>query len=84
MTSKQAIDIFKEKYLQRNPIGYWIDGENVILNTYPSLGLGYSEVCQYIVFADGNIPSTNPVRNEVIMNMPMKRITQLIEIIILL
>lgn len=74
MTSKQAIDIFKEKYLQRNPIGYWIDGENVILNTSPSLGLGYSEVCQYIVFADGNIQSTNPVRSEVILNMPMQKI----------
>ena len=52
MTSKQAIDIFKEKYPHKKPIGYWIDGENVILNTSPSLGLGYSEVCQYIVFAD--------------------------------
>ena len=74
MTSKQAIDIFKEKYLQRNPIGYWIDGENVILNTSPSLGLGYSEVCQYIVFADGKIQPTNPVRSEVILNMPMQKI----------
>ena len=55
MTSKQAIDIFKE-------------------NTSPSLGLGYSEVCQYIVFADGKIQPTNPVRSEVILNTPMKRI----------
>ena len=53
---------------------HWIDGENVILNTSPSLGLGYSEVCQYIVFADGKIQPTNPVRSEVILNMPMKRI----------
>lgn len=74
MTSKQAIDIFKEKYPHKKPIGYWIDGENVILNTSPSLGLGYSEVCQYIVFADGKIQPTNPVRSEVILNMPMKRI----------
>ena len=37
MTSKQAIDIFKEKYPHKKPIGYWIDGENVILNTSPSL-----------------------------------------------
>ena len=58
MTSKQAIDIFKEKYPHKKPIGYWIDGENVILNTSPSLGLGYSEVCQYIVFADGKIQPT--------------------------
>ena len=84
MTSKQAIDIFKEKYPHKKPIGYWIDGENVILNTSPSLGLGYStspslglgysEVCQYIVFADGKIQPTNPVRSEVILNTPMKRI----------
>ena len=26
MTSKQAIDIFKEKYPHKKPIGYWIDG----------------------------------------------------------
>ena len=58
MTSKQAIDIFKEKYP----------------HTSPSLGLGYSEVCQYIVFADGKIQPTNPVRSEVILNTPMKRI----------
>ena len=51
-----------------------IDGENVILNTSPSLGLGYSEVCQYIVFADGKIQPTNPVRSEVILNMPMQKI----------
>ena len=68
MTSKQAIDIFKEKYPHKKPIGYWIDG------TSPSLGLGYSEVCQYIVFADGKIQPTNPVRSEVILNTPMKRI----------
>ena len=64
MTSKQAIDIFKEKYPHKKPIGY----------TSPSLGLGYSEVCQYIVFADGKIQPTNPVRSEVILNTPMKRI----------
>ena len=63
MTSKQAIDIFKEKYPHKKPIG-----------TSPSLGLGYSEVCQYIVFADGKIQPTNPVRSEVILNTPMKRI----------
>ena len=40
MTSKQAIDIFKGKYPHKKPIGYWLDGENVILNTSPSLGLG--------------------------------------------
>lgn len=74
MTSKQAIDTFKKKYPDKKPIGYWIDGENVILNIAPSLGRGCSEVCQYIVFENGEIQATNPMRSEVIINTPMKLI----------
>lgn len=74
MTSKQAIEAFKKKYPNKKPIGYWIDGSNVILNIAPSRGRGYSEVCQYIVFENGEIQATNPMLNEVIINTPMKRI----------
>ena len=74
MTSRQAIEVFKKKYPNKKPIGYWINGENVILNIAPSLGRGYSEVCQYIVFENGEIQASNPMQNEVIINTPMKRI----------
>lgn len=74
MTSKQAIELFKKKYPNKKPIGFWIDRTNVIINTAPSFGHGYSEVCQYIVFDNGEIQATNPMHSEVIINTPMKRI----------
>lgn len=74
MTSMQAIEIFKKNYPNKKPIGYWIDRTNVILNIAPSVGRGYSEVCQYIVFENGEIQATNPMRSEVIINTPMERI----------
>ena len=74
MTLQRAIDIFKKKCPTKQPIGYWIDETNVVFNIKPEYGKGYDEICQYVVFENGNVMPTNPLRSPVILEKPMKRL----------
>ena len=72
MTVANAIDIFKKKYPDKKPNGYWKDGDSFILNTDLVYGAGYSgEICQYIVSPNGRVQPTNPMRSEIIIDIPM-------------
>lgn len=71
MTAKEAIAIFKSRCPDFKITGYWEDGDNIILNTSPMYNKEAEEVCQFIVFSNGVIQGTNPLRNEVIIDQPM-------------
>lgn len=72
MTLVNAIDIFKQKYSDKKPNGYWKYGDGFILNTDSVYGAGYSgEICQYIVLPNGSVQPTNPMRSEIIIDVPM-------------
>lgn len=74
MTLQNAIKIFNKKCPDLEPVGYWNDSPNIILATRPTRGADISEVCQYIVFQDGRVQGTNPLRSDVILETPMKKI----------
>lgn len=71
MTAKEAIAIFKSRCPDFKVTGYWEDGDKIIVNTAPLYNKEAEEVCQYIVFSNGVIQGTNPLRNEVIIDQPM-------------
>lgn len=74
MDRKEAVTIFKARCPSKKIIGYWEDGDNIIFNTAPEYGGEAAEVCQFIVFPNGKIQGTNPLRSEVILDRPMKRL----------
>lgn len=76
MTAKEAIAIFKSRCPDFKVTGYWEDGDNIIVNTAPLYNKEAEEVCQYIVFSNGIIQATNPLRSEVIIDKPMRLVTE--------
>lgn len=70
----KALSVLKLKYPDRKPIGYWEDGDNVIINTKPQMGPGAAEVCQFVVRPDGTVYGTNPAQCHVICVQPMKKL----------
>lgn len=74
MTIEEAIQFFKKAYPDKEPIGYWEDGNQIVLNVRPQLGHGFTEVCQYVVKSDGTVCGTNPIASPVIGMQKMKKL----------
>ena len=74
MTVEEAKRFFKEVYPDKEPIGYWEDGNQIVLNVKPQLGHGFTEVCQYVVKPDGTVYGTNPIASPVIGTQKMKNL----------
>lgn len=73
MTLENAINEFKKEYGERKITGYWENGDSYILNTLPMYGEDIPEVCQFRITKDGIYP-TNPVRDPIIMDKPMRKV----------
>ena len=75
MTVDQAIGHLHSKYPDLSPIGYWEDGDSIILNTKPVYGPGCDEVCLYEVLPDGRVRGTTPMRTPVIAHKAITRLS---------
>ena len=70
---ERAKEIFSKKS-DRKIIGYWIDGDIVIFNTVATNGDNMPVPGQYVVTSKGEVYGTNPLRNPIIVNSPMKKL----------
>lgn len=77
MTVEEAIKYYLKRDIPRVPVGYWKDGENIILNT-KFLGESRNNPiiapAQFIVEPNGNVTATNPFYTPVIVQKKMKRL----------
>ena len=73
MTIGEAVKMFKKEYPNKEPIGYWEDDNQIVLNVKPELGHGFTEICQYVVKSDGTVYGTNPIASPVIVDQEMKK-----------
>ncbi len=77
MTVEEAIKFYLKRGFTRFPVGYWIDGENIILNTKRLGENPYDpliEPGQFIVEPNGNVTATNPIYTPAIAQKKMKRL----------
>lgn len=77
MTVEEAIKYYLKRDIPRVLVGYWKDGENIILNT-KFLGESRNNPiiapAQFIVEPNGNVTATNPFYTPVIVQKKMKRL----------
>lgn len=59
MHIKIAINTFTKKYPEKKPIGYWIAGKGIIINTETTEGR--IEPGQFMVTDQGEVYGVNPV-----------------------
>lgn len=63
MDVKKAIKLLAEKYPGRIPIGYWIKGDEYIINTKPLNALkGLTAPSQFVVTQNGEVYGANPMK----------------------
>jgi len=65
----RAVDLYHRDY-DRPVIGFWVDGEDIILNVIPEIP---DEPAQWLVKPSGEVYNTNPLRNSVITRKPMMK-----------
>lgn len=77
MTVEEAIKFYLKSGFTRFPVGYWIDGENIILNTKLSGETRNNPIiapAQFIVEPNGNVTATNPFYTPVIAQKKMRKL----------
>lgn len=64
MTIERAIELLIEKQPGYIPVGYWIRGDEIVIQTKPIKSLrGLTSPWQFAVTPKGEVYGTNPVRH---------------------
>ena len=71
MDINSAVKLFNAKYPNRKVFGYWVNGSDFVLNSFPLVYHGVVEPGQYVVTSSGKIYGTNPLNSDLSSKMTL-------------